>query len=423
MVDAPDLGSGEGKTLWGFKSPPSHCFKMQRDITLKEKSKTEVVIDGSFVLDEGLLRNEIMRLGSGAKIKGFRPGKAPYEILKNMFYERSKSNVVRNTINEILIRLSQDKNIKFVGKPNISWTDSGGGIISFSVISERLPELDIKNYKGVKVRDPNIKITDEEFKNTIEMVRESYSFVEDTDKEVPDEGDLVLADIIITSSNGKVEKHEEELFDLSKQNEWLKKVLLSMKVGEQKNINISNDMYDNAKVKIILHKVKRKISPSTDEELAKSAGFEKFEDFAEDVKKRLEERRKEREEYYILNSIIVKLAEENEVEVPKSMVEEEISYLKSRNRTMGISSSDDLIKIATFNVLRRIILEHVARKEEMNVTDDEVQNFINDISKREGVPVEKIKSRLDEKDMKDIEIQVLCKKAERLLIDTAEVSS
>ncbi len=110
-------------------------------------------------------------IGKHAKIKGFRPGKMPRHILVNSHGKLAQEETIKKLIPEAYHQGIEENSLNPVDLPEISDVDLKEGILTFTATLDIRPEIKIENYKGIKIKPQNNKVTDEEINKTLEFFK------------------------------------------------------------------------------------------------------------------------------------------------------------------------------------------------------------------------------------------------------------
>lgn len=136
------------------------------------KRLMKVVIEGEALLKEK--NDAYLEAGKDIKVSGFRPGKAPLEILEKQHGEHLKEKFLNKILPVYYIKALEEQKLFPIDRPNIYDVDFHGDKLSFSAEFEVRPEIDLKesDYIGIKVTDKKIEVGDGEIKKVVDNIRE-----------------------------------------------------------------------------------------------------------------------------------------------------------------------------------------------------------------------------------------------------------
>src|SRR3989338_3499253 len=110
-------------------------------------------------------------VGKGAKIKGFRPGKAPRHLVEAHYGKLVQEETIKKIIPEVYHEGIEKENISPIDLPEIEDVHFKDGVISFKARLDIRPEVKIKDYKGIKITRKDSQVTDEEINKTLEFFK------------------------------------------------------------------------------------------------------------------------------------------------------------------------------------------------------------------------------------------------------------
>lgn len=148
------------------------------------KVKVEKSKGNFFVLDVELPKervdkkfNEVYeKIGQEAKIPGFRPGKAPRHVLEQHHSKIAREEVIKGLITESYQETVKDKSLDVIDLPEITNVKLGDDGFSYSAEVEVKPEIKIKQYRGLKIKKNEIKVTEKEVEDAIEQLKKQRNF-------------------------------------------------------------------------------------------------------------------------------------------------------------------------------------------------------------------------------------------------------
>jgi len=391
-------------------------------------------------------------VGKKAKIKGFRQGKVPRDILESMYKEYAEEETITNLVNKYYWETIKEKNITAVGQPDVDQK----GIekeknFTFTATVEIEPVIELKDYIGLELEKEEHEVTDSDVDKRLQEVREMFGTMEEVeaDRRIG-EGDFAVIDF-----EGRLEdkslremKGDNYLLEMGSKTfvPGFEEQLTGMKKGEAKEINITMpDDYHakhlagkNVVFSVTLKNIKEKKLPDIDEKFVQN--FDKYEtldDLKKDIMKTLEEENIARSNSTLKNLIIDKLLAANEFEVPPTFVNRQISFMiadmQRRMTKRGMKKQDpselynkfyDLYKDEASKIVKTIlIIKSIAEKESISVSDSEIDEKINEIAEQRAQSYDSLKKSLVDGNMiEDIKSEILNTKVFRFLEDKAKIN-
>jgi trigger factor len=395
---------------------------------------------------------EYKDLKKTVQIKGFRKGKVPLEIVRGYFKTKVEADIARKIIEETFQPGLDEKKIVPVSVVKIDpETLEAGKPFKYTAEIEVPPPIEVKDYKGLKLKKYIREVKEEEVEGRIQTLRERNA----TLKPIPDtrgvaEGDHLVVDIKAESDGAVIpaltvtDYHMElgrnfYLPDFDAKLEGLRP-----DETNELTVNLPEDFPrkdlagKTAAFEVRVKEAKERILPEPDDDFAKDLGeFETFAALKEEIEKDLRRSLDNRSEKEIENQIIDALLEKNEFEVPESMVEGQIDnflYQSMRNlEAHGIDpkrfpaptqAQRDQVRPSAVRIVKAgLVLKAVCEQEKIEVSDDDLQAGIAERAEQMGVSVDYLKDQLEEgKMMGELRETLLQEKVYKMIQEHAEVT-
>ncbi|MBL8149636.1 MAG: trigger factor [Blastocatellia bacterium] len=387
-----------------------------------------------------------------ATLPGFRKGRAPVSLVKNRFKKEIHEQVMRDLLPTALQSAIVENKLPIIGEPNLHELslDDGKPLI-FKAQVEIIPDIEAPEFRNLKVTKKVRIVTDEMVNNRLEAIREQHAtLVPVEDREVQD-GDYVTVDIKGRYSDQTDSSEELGADGVSFRvdtSETLKEFVenvRSMNIGDEKtfkttyNQDHSNPKFAGREVEytVKLQGIKFKELPELDDEFVQGIGeYQTLEEMRESVRKHFEDAA-EKEAINRLRDVAVnKLAEGMDFEVPDVLVERQMTERVQNLQRFLLQNGLDpkqanfdwanvwqsQRQAAIHDVRCALIVEKIAEKEKVEVSQEEFEQEVAEISKTVGMSIEDTKSRLTKEDAIDsIKGRLRSKKALDLVINSAEI--
>lgn len=375
--------------------------------------------------------NEVVaKYAKNIQIPGFRKGKVPVSVLERKYGDALKNDAVSEIVEKALgdIFEEMDKN-KSDDRPlpysqptidDIPLLDTTKDL-TFAVKYDVFPKVEVKNFDGIEIKVPEVKITDDDLKEELEAIRQRNAMVLDKKDD-----EAVAKDDIVTVNYCELDDKDAEIagsqrqdfvFTVGTEQNIYKfdNEIIGMKKGETKDLTKEVDG-ENKKVRVTVTAVKVRNVPELDDELAQDVSdkYNNLEDMKNDIKKNLETALENKLKEIKSNSLLEQLVEKNPVELPASMVKAE---LDSRFRMMAQqfqTTTEQLEKMLTSagqkkedmltqwtgdaeKMLKsRIIVESLLKEKDISVTAEEIEAEYEKIAAGAGVSVEEVKKHYED---------------------------
>lgn len=375
--------------------------------TIKKKVSVEVPED--LVLKE--VDSFYRELSRKAKIKGFRPGKVPRNILERHFKDYVKAEVIQKLIQESYPQALSEAKLHPISNPLIDPGEmEGGKPFQYAATVEIKPEIKLEGYIGLKIEGKKEEVKDEEVEERLKNLQNIHAQLKTVSDPRPIQpGDFVILDYEASMENKPLDEGKATDFTVEVGSGRfipdLEEKLVGLKPDEEKEIEVSfPEDYGYKKwagktlsFHVKIKEVKEKILPILDDEFAKDLGdYSSLEDLRLKLREEIEKEKKLILERQLKDQMVEQLLQANSFEVPESLVEEQtrtlVSDTKMRLATQGVDFKNlglseeklqgDYREMAQKQVRTFLILEKIADQEGITTTDEEAEDRIREISER-----------------------------------------
>ena len=373
------------------------------------KSKAEVNQSLNIVVPntdiEEQVSTKLKAAQKDSKLKGFRKGKAPMDVVSSMFGPEIRQEVIWDLASKTFSKLAQEKDLKIVSRPNlIPETLDEGKDAKFKATFEVYPEVSLAKISKISFTNFLCDITDEDLDKTINNLQKRMSQWEPVD-EVSKDGDQIKINFVGRIDGEEFEGGTAEDFSVEIGSKSMIKGfeegLIGLKKGDKKILEL-NFPEDYGKKELAskpvsfdteVNEVLSPKLPELNEEFFKSTGIEAadVESFKKEVRTKLEEDLENILKGKVKQSLFDALIAVNEFEVPSAMIDSEISNMKQDTaRRMGMDPKEikeDLFPNETFSdeatkrVKVGILLNKIIEDKELKPDADKVKEIIEERAK------------------------------------------
>ena len=366
-------------------------------------------------IPEGRVTQEINSfyedLRKKARIKGFRPGKAPRNILERHFKEHVKGEVLQKLIQNSYPEVLSETTLSPVSHPLFDPQElESGKPFRYSAIIEIKPEIQVEKYEGLTLEGKKENVRNEEIEERLKGLQNLHAQLRTIPEPRPVQtGDYVIldyqanmggqplkegkgVDVTVEVGSGRfIPALEEKLIGLKPEEESMFPISFPEDYGYKKWAG--KTMEFQVKIK----EIKEKILPPLDDEFAKDVGdYDSVEALKTKLRRDVEKEKEVGLDHQLRDQIINHLLQGNSFETPPAMVEEQtqalVSEAKLRLASQGLALTDvgvseeklreDYGETAQKQVKTFLILEKIATQEGITVTDEEVDGRLKEISER-----------------------------------------
>ncbi len=392
-------------------------------------------------------------LGRKAKIKGFRPGKVPRNILERHFKDYVKAEVVQKLVQDTYPTALSETNLHPVSNPMIDPGDmESGKPFQYSATIEVKPEIKLEEYLGLNIEGKKEEVKDEEVEERLKGLQNLHANLKTIQEARPiQNGDFVIVDYEARMDGKPLE--EGKAIDLTVEVgsgrfiPAFEEKLIGLRLEEEKEIEVSfPEDYGYKKwagktisFHVKIKEIKEKILPILDDEFAKDLGdYSSLEELKDKLKQEIEREKKLALERQLKDQMVDQLLQKNTFEVPESLVEEQTKTLVSDTKlrlatqgikidTLGISEEklqEDYREAAMRQVRTFLILEKIAGQEGITVTDEEVEDRFREISERTHQKFDVVKRYYEKNGLiPEVKAGIMNEKTLNLLLEKANIST
>lgn len=341
------------------------------------------------------------KVGKTARMKGFRPGKVPFKVVRKQYGGQIRQEVLSDVIRSSFSRAISQAQLNPAGGPAIeALPDSDENTFSYRATFEVYPDIELKGVDGLELELPTVEVQDSDVDDMIEKLRDQRAEWEAVDRSAA-EGDRVVVDFV-----GKIDK---EVFEGGEGSdvkitlgagqvlEDFEKALKGAAAGDEKTAKVKFPKEypaehlagKKAVFEISVKAVEAKKLPDLDEDFFDAFGIEAktLEALKTEVRGNMKRELDERLRAEIKNRALEAFLRANEVTVPKALVEQEIGQLQAEQmRRMGIKDAEqapareNFREAARSRVALSLIVQELVAKHEIKLDPARVDERVQELS-------------------------------------------
>ena len=365
------------------------------DVSPVQKT-VEVEIPADLISTEA--KRVTSEFGRQAKVPGFRPGKVPTSVIRTRFAKEIEEEVVSRVLGQSFRDVIKDKGLEPVGDPQLEHIDPfiEGAPMKFKARFEVKPQIELGEYRGLEVDEPKIEISDTDIDAMVERLRGSMSVLRPVTDRGAQDGDVAMIEMASSvegeepeTRSGEITLGEEsplpELHEKLQGKQPEDKVSFDRAFDE----NAQNEAWRGKTVHfdVTVKMLATRELPEVNDEFAKSVGgWDTADQMREVIGADIRKHREAEAVRFKRNQIGEQLLARHTFDVPETLVEDELGkslnnyarYLASQGVDLETAEIDwrkigeDFRPEAVKRVKRSLILEAVAKKEGITVSDVEV---------------------------------------------------
>lgn len=357
-------------------------------------------------------------------VPGFRKGKVPRHIFEQRFGVES----LYNDALDILLPKAYEEAIKETGiepvdrpQVDIEQIEKNKPLIFKATVTVK-PEVELGDYVGLEIPKKDFSVSEDDINKELNQLLNRHAELEIIEDGEAEQGDTTVIDFegFLNGEpfqGGKGEKYSLEIGSGSFIPGFEEQVV-GMKKGEERDITVtfpedyhSEDLAGKETVfKIKLHEIKRKKLPELNDDFAKDVDFDTLDELKADIKAKLEDKAAHEKENYIKNTVVDLATEASTVEIPQPMIDQEVDrMLKEYEQQLSYQGmnlelyyqftgtneetlKEQFVESSKARVKTNIVLEAIAKKEAIEVNEEEIEEEINKIAEIYKRDIEEIRN-------------------------------
>ena len=428
---------------------------MSLQVEKLEKNMAKLTIEVPAEEFDAAIKNAYNKNKNKFSIPGFRKGKAPLAMLEKMygagiFYEDAANEV----IDASYPKAAEESKEEIVSTPEIKVTqiEKGKAFIYEATVALK-PEVTLGEYKGVEVKKAEAVVTDEDVENELTAARKKNGRLIDVEDGTIEDGDNTIIDFtgyiddktfdggagtdypLVIGSHSFIEGFEDQL--------------IGKKKGETCDVNVTFPAEYHAdelagkpaKFVVTIKEVKRNELPELNDEFASEVSdFDTLDEYKADIRKKLQEKKEQDAKVENENNVIEKVVENAQMELPQPMVDtqarEMVENYARRLQSQGLNINDymkytgmtpeklmeQMRPEAEKRIKTRLALEKVVEVENVEVSDEKLDEQINEIAASYKLEGAKLKEMMGEREKEQIREDLKVQAAIDLLVEQAKLA-
>ena len=428
---------------------------MSLQVEKLEKNMAKLTIEVPAEEFDAAIKNAYNKNKNKFSIPGFRKGKAPLAMLEKMygagiFYEDAANEV----IDASYPKAAEESKEELVSTPEIKVTkiEKGKAFIYEATVALK-PEVTLGEYKGVEVKKAEAVVTDEDVENELTAARKKSGRLIDVEDGAIEDGDNTIIDFtgyiddktfdggagtdypLVIGSHSFIEGFEDQL--------------IGKKKGETCDVNVTFPAEYHAdelagkpaKFVVTIKEVKRNELPELNDEFASEVSdFDTLDEYKADIRKKLQEKKEQDAKVENENNVIEKVVENAQMELPQPMVDtqarEMVENYARRLQSQGLNINDymkytgmtpeklmeQMRPEAEKRIKTRLVLEKVVEVENVEVSDEKLDEQINEIAASYKLEGAKLKEMMGEREKEQIREDLKVQAAIDLLVEQAKLA-
>ena len=405
-------------------------MKLNKEFTKLEKSavKLTVTVEKSDVQET--YKTILDKYVKNAQIPGFRKGHVPAAVLERKFSDALKqdalSEIIDKSLNEVFENEKENRPLPYAQPVMEQFPELNlDSDLSYTVTFDVFPKIEVKDFSGITVKEPQVEITDKDIERELTAIQERNAVVMDKK-----DSETVAKDDIVTINYSELDENDKEIEGSKREGfvftvgtgENIYKIddeIIGMKKNETKQITktYSKDEKDadlagkTKKISVTVTSLKIRNLPALDDELAQDVNekFKTLEDLKNDINRSLETAKNRKISELKNNSLLSQLVEKNPFDIPVSMLQAELDGRWRMMAQQFQTTPEQLEKMVTASgqtketmleqwtgdsekmLKSRIIVDSLIREKNISVTPEEIEEQYAKIAQEGGISVDEVK--------------------------------
>ncbi len=378
---------------------------------LKREVKVEVPVEAFNAAMDG----KFAELRRDVQVKGFRKGKTPMSMIKDMYGDSVKADVVDELIKDTMPKAVQEHDLKIAGPPSITDLDlSDEGVLTYSAMVEVFPEVDKVDFDGLELQELSVKVEDKEVDELIDHMRRELSTLKPLERAATD-NDVVVVDMVKVSDSKNAlaeSSFPDSQIDLGNPMtvKEFREQIPGLKAGEQKEIEVvyeddyADASFAGAKIKYLckVKSVNEREMPELDDAFAKrTKQAETALELKMKVRENIQQQKDDNENRVHKRDVMRLMVEKNQIPIPETFVNEYLDSMledmKKSNQKFDEKEVREKYRPVGIESMRWDMIWHtLAEQQSIEVLEEDTENWIKGFAAHNNTTVEQARTVLNQ---------------------------
>ena len=420
-----------------------------------EKNMAKLTVEVSAEDFKAAIKKAFNKNKNRFAIPGFRKGKAPQAMIEKMygegvFYEDAADEAINASYAEAM----KESGLDIVSRPEVTIEKIGKDEpFVYSALVVVKPEVTLGQYKGVEVEKADASVSAEDVEAELKKVQEQNARLLTVEDRGVEDGDQTVIDFegFVDGKGFEGGKAEDYPLTIGSHSfiDTFEEQLIGKKIGEECEVNVTfpteyhaADLAGKpATFKVTVKEIKVKELPELNDEFASEVSeFDTLDEYKKDVEKKLAEKKEIEANSKNEDAVVAKVVENATMEIPDKMIDAQaenmVQDMARRMQSQGLSL-DMYLKYTGMTVEQmkeqarpdaekrirtRLVLEAVAKAENIQISDEKVDEEVAKMAEAYKMEVEKLKSYMSESDVKQMKEDLAVQQAVDLLVAEAKLA-
>ncbi len=370
--------------------------------------------------------NAYSSLQKTARVRGFRRGKAPRQVLVQLYGPAVRADVARKLMDATLQEALGQKGVTPLTQPAVEPAElEPKKPFSFKARFEVRPDIDKVEWKGLEAEKQGTAVSDEAVTAELERIRREHATLQPIEDRGAKKGDVANLSLkFVVDGDERNETVETEVGE-GKVMDAIDAALPDMKAGADKTVAVKfPDNHHAAQLRgkdvsitVKLEELKERILPAIDDELAKDAGSDSLAALKKATEERLAKDLERKAEEELAKALVVQLCSKNPIPVPPSLVEQQSRMTERELQMMAQMSgqpyrrSAELVESVRLDsemkVRAGLLMAEIAKENKLEVNDEDIEKGYAELAEQSGKNVARIKAEYRERGKREMLIGMI----------------
>lgn len=381
-----------------------------------------VLVEFDVVIDADLVKKEVDKayrsVAKTARVRGFRPGKAPRKVLTHMFGARVAADVAQRLVDDSFPKAVSENKVQPVSNPAFEpqkLVDNQP--FTYKARFEIIPEIESVDYEGLEAKRPRTAVDPEDLEAELAALRRENSTLEPPEAaRSAQQGDVVTIDFEVEANGQIVDGAGAQDFQVELGAGSLipaiEEAITGKNVGDQTDAKAQMPEAHphpalrghEATFKLTLKDLKVRVLPELDDEFAKDLGdYETLDDLKKGLSEQIESRKKEQAENTLAERLVVALVQKNPIPLPPSLVQRQMKVTeqeilqraRAQGQTvtgLGAELRQKVQADSEVKVRAGLLMAEIAKKEKLMIGNEQIEEGIKELAEQTGKNVAKVRA-------------------------------
>ncbi len=366
---------------------------------------------------KGEIEKAYSALQRTAHVKGFRPGKAPRQVLAHLFGGRIHQDVAQRLVDQTLNQAIASKQVQPISQPAIAPTElKPEESFSYKARFEVTPTIDTLTWEGFEAKRPAITASDAMIDAEIAGLRREHSTLKTPEPERPaQKGDTVLFSFRLTidgkaQGQGASDQEVETEIGSGEVMKEIEEALIGSKPADEKDASVTfSDRHNNPELRgkvgvfhVVVKDIKERIFPEVDDEFAKDCGEDNLAALRDSLKAKIEKDLKQKANDGVAEQLVMELCKANPIPVPPSLVQQQAEMTErelittARRQGQRVDANPEfrarVRADAEMKVRAGLLMAEIAKRKEIRVTEEDIEKGYGELAEQTGKNIAKVKA-------------------------------